>query len=97
MSKGSVDKVVVLNQAALTAKYGAAAPTIDAAITTLIAADMAAVSGAPVIAPGDDQGAKAAIDAIYAALAPDYMARTQHSCHQVQSRGCPRTSDTVQR
>jgi hypothetical protein len=90
VSKGSVDKVVVLNQAALTAKYGAAAPTIDAAITTLIAADMArglrtqririddaadmaAVSGAPVIAPGDDQGAKAAIDAIYAALAPDYI------------------------
>lgn len=86
-----VDKVIVINRAAMRAKYpGPGLGGIEDALDRLIAADarralnsrviaiddaaqMAGVGGRAVLGASDQQGAKEAVDAIYAALTPDYV------------------------
>jgi hypothetical protein len=86
-----VDKLVISNRVALTAKYGAPGfAAVQSALAAMIAADgarglttqilfiddaaqMAAVGGYPVVGAADQRGAKAAVDAAHAALAPDYL------------------------
>jgi hypothetical protein len=86
-----VDKLVVTNQTALTAKYDANGfRRVQDALGALIAADkvkglttqilfidngtdMAAVGGSPVGGPDDERSAKAAVDAAFSTLRPDYI------------------------
>ncbi len=86
-----VDKLIVTNQAALIAKYGAAGhAAVQAALNAMIvsdgarglatrilyiddAAEMATVGGSKVAGNADERGAKAAVDAAFASLTPDYL------------------------
>jgi hypothetical protein len=84
------DKLVIINDAALRAKYGAGFAGIEAALADLVAADearglvtqvlaidkaaeMRRVGGHPVGGPADERGAKAAVDAAFKTLTPDYI------------------------
>jgi hypothetical protein len=87
----STDKLIISNETALSAKYGAAGlAAVQAALQALVAADaqrglattilaiddaraMAKLGGVPVVNAADERGAKAAVDAAFAALTPDYI------------------------
>jgi hypothetical protein len=87
----SLDKIIIANLTASTAKYGAAgAAGIQASLAALVASDqtrgitaeilciddpaqMSAIGGNAVGSPADERGAKAAVDAAFAAYSPDYI------------------------